>query len=123
MRNTKGAALIIAIIFSIVMLILVSTMLTLARGHYHSTVRQIKHTRAFYLAQAGVEWALHRCRTNPGVFAIADINRPGGELVPDRIQDPPGKSYYPPIFVTISNAGTGYRVDAAVDDNDIRMIR
>jgi Tfp pilus assembly protein PilX len=63
MNKNKGIALFTVIIFSIIMLIIVGAILVLARGHYHSTAKQIKRTKAFYLADAGIQNALFRLRT------------------------------------------------------------
>ncbi|MEA3328222.1 MAG: hypothetical protein U9Q08_00555 [Candidatus Omnitrophota bacterium] len=128
-KNSRGVALVTAIVFSISMVILVGSILTLARGHYHSTAQQIKHAKAFYLAQAGVEWAVHKCRDAPALFPADDINKLGGELALNlnRIEDPPGSGYYPPIVVRIRNPQPGdppgitYHIDSAVDANNVRI--
>ena len=126
-KNNKGIAMVTVIIFSVIMAILVGAILILSRGHYHSTARQIKHTKAFYLTQAGVEWAIHRCRTDFTPLFSDDINKAGGQLVPDRIEDPPGSGYYPPITVTIKDpvggdpSGITYHIDSTVNTNDIRI--
>ena len=126
-KSKKGIALITAIILSMVMIIIVGVILKLAQGHYHSSAYQIKHTKAFYLANAGVEWAIYKCRTAPARLSKRDINRVGGELAPNRIEDPPGSSYYPPIEVTIKDWKAGdppgiiYHIDSSVDVDKIRL--
>ena len=62
-KSKKGIALITAVIFSMIMIIIVGVILKLAQGHYHSSAYQIKHTKAFYLANAGAEWAMYGLRT------------------------------------------------------------
>ncbi len=61
-KSKKGIALIIAVMFSMVMIIIAGIILKLAQGHYHSSAYQVKHTKAFYLANAGVEWAIYGLR-------------------------------------------------------------
>jgi len=114
-KSKKGIALITAIFFSMIMIIMVGVILKLAQGHYHSSAYQIKHTKAFYLANAGVEWAIYRCRTAPGRFS--------GNINAARvIEDPLGSGYYPPIRVTIVSQGPGeFKIDSTVDTNDVRL--
>ncbi len=114
-KSKKGVALIIAVMFSMIMIIIVGVILKLAQGHYHSSAYQIKHTKAFYLANAGAEWAIYRCRTAPGTFS-GDIN------AAHVIEDPPGSGYYPPIDVTIVSRGGGeYNISSTVDTNKVRL--
>ena len=122
-KSKKGIALIVAVMFSMIMIIIVGIILKLAQGHYHSSAYQVKHTKAFYLANAGVEWAIYRCRTtDPATLTQRDINRTGGELTPNRIEDPPTSGYYPPIEVTIVSLGGGeYRINSTVDTNKVRL--
>ncbi len=120
-KAKKGIALITAVIFSMVMIIIVGAILKLAQGHYHSSAYQVKHTKAFYLANAGMEWAMYRCRTNSSP-KITNYN-----INSSTIQDPPGSGYYPPIKVTIKDREAGdptgitYHIDSNVDINSIRL--
>ncbi len=122
MRREKGIALVIVIMLSMVMMIVVGTILKLGQMHYHSSASQLKHTKAFYLAQAGVEWAIYRCRTesSPNITNY-DVNSASA------IEDPPGSGYYPPIMVTISNRQAGdppgieRHIDSRVDLDDVRL--
>ena len=66
-KSKKGIALITTLIFSMVMIIIAGVILRLGREHYYGTARQVKNTKAFYLANAGVEWAIYGLRT-PGTF-------------------------------------------------------
>jgi len=61
-KSKEGVALITAIIFSMIIMIIVGIILKLAQGHYHSSAYQIKRTKAFYLANAGAEWAIYGLR-------------------------------------------------------------
>ena len=122
MRREKGIALVIVIMLSMVMMIVVGTILKLGQMHYHSSASQLKHTKAFYLAQAGVEWAIYRCRTNPSPnIDPYDINSTSA------IEDPPGSGYYPPIVVKISDwqagdpPGIQHHIDSKVDLDDVRL--
>ena len=120
-KAKKGVALIIAVIFSMVIIIIVGVILKLAQGHYHSSAYQIKHTKAFYLANAGVEWAIYRCRTNSSP-KITNYN-----INSNTIEDPPGSGYYPLIKVTIKDReasdppGIKYHIDSSVDVDKIRL--
>ena len=120
-KSKKGIALITVTIFSMVMIIIVGVILKLAQGHYHSSAYRIKHTKAFYLANAGAEWAIYRCRTNSSPkISNYSINT-------NAIEDPPGSSYYPPINVTIKDreagdpSGITYHIDSSVDVGSIRL--
>lgn len=62
LKNRKGVALIIALSIAIILGILATAMLMLVRGHYGTTSSQIKHTKTYYLAEAGVQYAIARCR-------------------------------------------------------------
>jgi type II secretory pathway component PulK len=62
LNNKKGVALLVALSIAIVLVILATAMLMLVRGHYGTTANQIQHTKAYYLAEAGVQYALARCR-------------------------------------------------------------
>lgn len=117
-KSKKGIALITAVIFSMIMIIIVGVILKLAQGHYHSSAYQIKHTKAFYLANAGVEWAIYRCRTAPGTLSTTDIN------AAHVIEDPPGSGHYPPIRVTIVSLGGGeYKISSTVDTDKVQLRR
>ncbi len=121
-RAQKGVALIIVTMFSMIMIIVVGAILKLAQTHYHSSVYQIKHTRAFYLAKAGMEWAIYRSQVAPGEFIKNNINRVGGELAPNRIEDPPASGYYPPIEVAIVDRGGGeYEISSTVETNTVQL--
>jgi len=52
-RGSKGMALIIVIGMALLLIIIAGAILLLASGHYHTIGYQIKHTKAFYLAEAG----------------------------------------------------------------------
>lgn len=60
--NQKGVALLVALSISIILVILATAMLMLVRGHYGTTSNQIQHAKAYYLAEAGVQYAIARCR-------------------------------------------------------------
>ena len=83
LKLKKGIALITAVIFSMVMLIIVGVILKLAQGHYHSSAYQVKHTKAFYLANAGVEWAIYGLRTGtitPPFSGSHNVSTPEGTV-------------------------------------------
>lgn len=71
--NNRGVALIIALSIAIILVILAIAMLMLVRGHYGTTANQIKHTKAYYLAEAGVQRALANCQAGSfGNFSFTE---------------------------------------------------
>lgn len=122
MHREKGVALVIVIMLSLVMMIIVGGILKLGQMHYHTSAYQLKHTKAFYLAQAGAEWAIHRCRTNSSP-KVTDYNINASST----IEDPPGSGYYPQIMVTIADrqgsdpAGIQYHIESKVDLDNLRL--
>ena len=86
MRREKGVALVIVIMLSMVMMIIVGVILKLGQMHYHSSAHQLKRTKAFYLAQAGVEWAIYGLRTGtlspspPNNGYVHTVSTPEGDV-------------------------------------------
>lgn len=76
LNNKKGVALLVALSIAIVLGILTMAMLMLVRGHYGTTANQIQQTKAYYLAEAGVQYALARCRVeNFSNFSFTEDNK------------------------------------------------
>lgn len=87
-HNKKGVALLIALSIAIILMLLAMSMLMLVRGHYGTTANQIQHTKASYLAEAGVQYALARCRAGTysnfnfpenGVTVSVNISAPNAQ--------------------------------------------
>jgi len=116
----KGLALVIVLAIMICLSIIAGAILIVARGHYHATGSQIKHTKAFYLAEAGVQWALWRCRTAADPTA-------GSPFTHTDIEDPPDSGYHPPITISITApqagdpSGTIYHIESSVDPGQVRI--
>lgn len=62
LNQQKAVALLLALGIVIILLILTAGLLIATHGHYGTTSSQIKHNRAYYLAEAGVQYGLARCR-------------------------------------------------------------
>lgn len=117
MSKNRGIALFTVIIFSIIMLMVVGAILMLARGHYHSTARQIKRTKAFYLAQAGVEYALWDIRTG-----INNIPHNGTEYT-YQVSTTEGNV---PVTIKITShsgvpTGVDWDIESSVQLGDVRL--
>jgi len=116
--KSKGIALVIVMGLVIVLATLAWVILALSASHYHTTASQIKRAKAFYLAEAGVQWALWKCRTATDPIA-------GSPFTHTDIEDPPDSGYYPPITISIADHTGGLGVDwditASVDPDEVRI--
>lgn len=67
--SQRGVALLVALSVAIILVILATAMMMLVRGHYGTTANQIKHAKAYYLAEAGVQYAIARLRVGDWTYA------------------------------------------------------
>ena len=111
----KGLALIVVIAITLSLTIIAGAILIVARGHYYATGSQIKHTKAFYLAEAGVQWALWALRTG-------NLPSPPPDTYTHSVATPEGN-----VDVTIDIAahtgglGVDWDIIATVHTEDIRL--
>ncbi len=96
-HNKKGVALLIALSIVIILMLLAMSMLMLVRGHYGTTANQIQHTKAYYLAEAGVQYALARCRA--GTYSNFNFPEDGTNI----------------NVIIESNANGGYNIHSKVN--------
>lgn len=76
-KRDKGVALLIVLILVIVLSLMGAVVLGLAGGHYGLTRHQIEHTQAFYLAEAGMVYAIYQTRNGSdpiGTFTLKDAD-------------------------------------------------
>ncbi|MFC1630936.1 hypothetical protein ACFL1I_03620 [Candidatus Omnitrophota bacterium] len=93
LKKNRGVALLIALTFIFLVVVLGAAAVILATGHFGTSYRQIQRARALYAAEAGMQHALYMCRTgaynlNAAPFtdsgAIA-INYPRPGALPDEV--------------------------------------
>jgi len=124
----KGVALLIVLATMLSLSIIIGVILILARGRYHVAASHIKRTKAFYLAEGGIQHALWAIRTGnlnpiptPGTSTpiYLDVDNDLGTERPEagigeetwvRITDHPGG--------TLPD-GVLYDIEAKVDTDDI----
>ena len=82
--NPRGVALIIVLVLILAVVILANIALVLISSQFRLTHHQVGRVQAFYVAQAGVNYALEQLRTGAWTFSpVNSCPHPNGCLIND----------------------------------------
>ncbi len=74
MKDEKGIALIIVITLLTLFMVSQAYLLRFVFSDYRMTVSEVKRTKAFYAAEAGIEWGKTKLNSNPSWFTDVPHN-------------------------------------------------